>query len=247
MRKIIAHITDTHLGDTTPAQFGIDARKNLAHVLDDIALQNIDSLVFGGDITASSEYEWFFSRLQHYCLDFKAVLGNHDDFTEAVKYFKQPSKSGNALYYSEEDSHYKYLYLDSSSSTIDDNQLSWLKHQLGCSKKIIIFIHHPIIGFNTGMDNIYPLKNRESLEALLQQAYNNVYVFCGHYHMPDARTHGNITQFVTPATSFQVKKESQKIDIYNGAFGYRLITLTSHSVSAQLHLNKNGSFGPANG
>jgi len=247
MHKTIAFITDAHLGDSTPGKFGINAQQNLQKVLDDIALQNVDSLVFGGDITGTGEYAWFFSHLNNLCPDFKAVLGNHDSYTEAVKYFKQPSAGENELYYAFEDAHFKYLYLDSSTSKISNTQCTWFKNQVTCSKKIIVFIHHPVLGFTTGMDAIYPLKNRDAVAALLQQAPNRVYIFCGHYHMPHVRTEGNIIQYTTPATSFQVKKASQGIDIYNGAFGYRLITLTSHAVTTQLYAYQNGSFEPVEG
>ncbi|MES2485472.1 MAG: metallophosphoesterase [Bacteroidota bacterium] len=242
MQTTIAFITDTHLGDKTPGLFGIDARHNLQLVLNDIAQHNVESLVFGGDITETSEYEWFFNRLENFNPGFRAIMGNHDTYAEAAKYYKQPSADKNALYYSFEDSTYKYIYLDSSSSKIDDVQCAWFKNQISCSKKIIVFIHHPVLGFSTGMDAIYPLKNREAVEAILQQAPNEVYIFCGHYHMPDVCRRGNVTQYTTLATSFQVKKEASAIEIYSGTFGYRLITVTKHSVNTQLFLYVNGSF-----
>jgi Icc protein len=242
MQKTIAFITDTHLGDNTPPRFGIDARHNLQLVLDDIALQNVDSLVFGGDVTHTDQYEWFFNHLQKFCPGFKAILGNHDNHAEAVKHYRQPSAGSNALYYAEEDSDAKYIYLDSSSSVIDGAQLAWLTTQLDTPKQILLFIHHPVLGFSTGMDTAYPLKNRDAIAALLQQSPAKVHIICGHYHMADIRTLGNITQYVTPATSFQVKKESAIIDIYNGAFGYRLITVTTATVTTQLYVYQNGSF-----
>ena len=242
MQKTIAFITDTHLGDKTPGNYGIDARQNLQLVLDDIALQNVDSLVFGGDITESAEYEWFFSHLQNFCPGFRAVLGNHDTYIEAAKYFIQPSAGTDALYYTEEDAACKYIYLDSSASVIGQEQLDWLKAQLMTDKMILLFIHHPVLGFATGMDNIYPLKNRDAVATLLHEVPNEVYIFCGHYHMNDVQTRGNITQYTTPATSFQVKKDAQGIAIYNGAFGYRLITINGQSVTAQLYLYQNGTF-----
>jgi len=247
MQKTIAFITDTHLGDKTPGLFNIDARHNLQLVLDDIAQHNIDSLVFGGDITETSEYKWFFNHLESFNPGFKAIMGNHDSYADAIKFYRQPSAVKNALYYSSEDSYHKYIYLDSSSSKIDDAQCKWLKNQVSSSKKIIVFIHHPVIGFNTGMDTIYPLQNRDAVEAILQQAPNEVYVFCGHYHMADVRTRKNITQYTTPATSFQVKKEAPDIEIYSGNFGYRLIIIDKYNVNTQLYLHINGRFEATNG
>lgn len=236
MQKRIAFLTDTHLGDKTPASYGIDARKNLETVLEDIAHQNIDGLIFGGDITEPEEYQWFFSRLEQAHPDYKAVLGNHDDFKEAVKYFCHPSDGRNELYYSEEDDYYRYIYLDSSSAGISDTQITWLKEQLNTSKPPVVFIHHPVLGLGTAMDRIYPLKNRVKINDLLQQCNHPVTIFCGHYHMEDTRTDGNVTQHTTPAVSFQVKRESQSIEIYRGSFGYRLIDITETFITTKLVL-----------
>jgi len=234
--KRIAFLTDTHLGDSTPASYGINARKNLETVLEDISWQRVDSIVFGGDITESSEYKWFFSRLETACPDYKVLLGNHDDFDEAVKHFHHPSEGEKELYYSHEDEGYQYLYLDSSATRLSAAQLAWLEKKLATDKPIVLFVHHPILGFETGMDRIYPLQGRDTINRLLQQCAKPVTVFCGHYHMPDSRTEGNITQYITPAVSFQVNKESSSIAIYNGPFGYRLITISESGITSKLRL-----------
>ncbi|TRW23989.1 hypothetical protein FMM05_12590 [Flavobacterium zepuense] len=242
MHKVIAFITDTHLGDTHTRCEGYNPAKQLDDVLNNSALQNATHLVFAGDITEPQMYPYFFNRLHSAYPNYKAILGNHDKHAEAVKHCHYKSASGTELYYSEEDEFYKYIYLDSSSSYISESQLQWLEQELDTSKKIVIFIHHPILAVATGMDSIYPLKNRDALRTLLHQLSNDVTIFCGHYHMPDKQQVGNIVQYITPATSFQVKKASDTIEVNTDSFGYRIITLKPQSVTTQLLINRNGTF-----
>jgi len=242
MHKVIALITDTHLGDTQNRSEGYDPLKQFEDVLRNAALNNAAYLVFAGDITEPETYPYFFNRLHNAFPSYKAILGNHDNHTEAVKYYHHTSASSTELYYAEEDEYYKYIYLDSSSSYISDPQLQWLEQEIDTSKKIVMFIHHPILSVATGMDSIYPLKNRDALRTLLHQLSNDVTIFCGHYHMPDKQQVGNIVQYITPATSFQVKKDSDTIEIYTDYFGYRLITITPQSINTQLLINRNGTF-----
>jgi len=237
----IAFITDTHLGDTTPTSRGIDPEKNLDSILDHIAEKDADLLVFAGDITQPGRYPEFFSKLADICPDQKTILGNHDDHDEVVKHFTHPSASDTELYYSYEDVEYKFIYLDSSSAHISDTQFDWLAKEVGTDKTSVVFIHHPVLGLDTGMDHTYPLQGRQRINALLQQCQKPVTVFCGHYHMPDARQDGNITQYITPAVSFQVNKASQVIDINVDSFGYRIIDI-GERISTSLFINSGNGF-----
>jgi Icc protein len=238
----IALITDTHLGDPTTVSHSIDPKKNLELALDSIAEKNADLLVFTGDIAEIEQYEWFFERLALSCPDYKIVLGNHDNHDKAVKYFKHPSAGTAGLYYSHEDALYKYLYLDSSTSHISNEQFAWLAREINTDKSIVVFIHHPILGIDTGMDRIYPLQGRGRITEILQQCTQKVTVFCGHYHMPDSRQDGNVTQYVTPAVSFQVKKNSGQIEIIADHFGYRIIDIEGPCVKTQLYVNRGYGF-----
>ena len=214
MQKRIAHITDTHLGDKTALDRNIDPRKNLIYILESLSAEAIDELVFTGDIGEEENYDWFFKTLRLYKPEFKIVLGNHDNFEEAVKHYTVHKTEGRAeLYYHFEDEFYKYIFMDSSSGSISPSQLQWLSEALRTSKKIIVFIHHPILGIATGVDTEYPLHNRDEVAHVLQQSKHELTVFCGHYHMPDKRSHGKIKQYVTPAVSFQVKKFSDVLQI----------------------------------
>jgi len=235
MLKRIAHITDTHLDDKSALQRGIDPRRNLIAILEAIAQDTLDEIIFTGDIGETGTYDWFFKTVEEYKLGFKIVLGNHDDFNEATKFFKiQKSEGDGELYYSSEDEFYKYIFMDSSSGTISSAQLNWLSSEITTLKKVILFIHHPVLGIATGVDTDYPLHNRDEVAQLLQASRQQVNVFCGHYHMPDKRISGKITQTITPAVSFQVKKFSPVLEVKTDNFGYRVITITELAVKDRL-------------
>jgi 3',5'-cyclic-AMP phosphodiesterase len=236
MQKRIAHITDSHLGDPTAHSRGINPDRNLEDAVKHLTDSGVADLVFGGDIGYEETYQRFFDTLQKYKPGFMITPGNHDNIQEILKHFGNTYQA-DRFYHSNEDEHYKYIWLDSSSENINDEQLAWLEGEANTTKKVIVFIHHPILGFDTGMDVTYPLKNRNAVNALLQQCRQPVIVFCGHYHMPDKRIEGRITQYITPALSFQVKKNSPNIDIIIPYFGYRIITITESSVRTQLVTN----------
>ena len=238
MEKRIAHITDTHLGDATAIDRGANPKKNLKKVLEHIALDKIDEIIVTGDLGNKESLPWLFEKLQDYKPGFKVILGNHDVFKDVVKYYKSTKPvAEEELYYTQEDDVYKYIFMDSSSATISKQQLGWLKEEINTLKKIIVFIHHPILGLSTGMDKVYPLKNRDKVKAILEEAKKPVTVFCGHYHMPDKRNEGKITQYITPSTAFQVSKNSQSIDINVKSFAYRIITLTDIGIKTTLVTN----------
>lgn len=243
MQKTIAFFTDAHLGDPTPAQHGIDADTNINLVLQDISRQNFDEVVFGGDITETENYATFFESLQNTNTCYRVLMGNHDSHDDVIKHFKQASSGLDELYYFYEDEAYRYIYMDSSLGKISNEQLQWLALQLETVKKIIIFIHHPVLEVNTGMDVTYPLKNRNTVKELLLSSKEPVTIFCGHYHMHHSHIEGHITQYITPAVSFQVQKQEQKKVIpYNGDFGYRVIELSNNSLTTYLQLYNNTTF-----
>ncbi len=237
MTKIIAHITDTHLGDPTTEEYGIDPKKNLKAILEATA-GKVNDLIITGDLGTKDKLSWLFEKAESYIPGFKVILGNHDEYTTVKEFYHNTqSASETELYYSLEDEFYKYIFMDSSSSIISQEQLEWLKEEINTLKKIVVFIHHPVLGFQTGMDIKYPLKNRDNVKEIFQQSRNPITLFCGHYHMPDKREEGKITQYITPAASFQVKKNSMNIDINGKSFGYRIIILHETGIETRLATN----------
>lgn len=227
----IAFLTDSHFGDPTALNHKIDPVKNLQTVLQDITHKNIHKIILGGDIGAFNTYTAFFKMLQNFSYDL--VLGNHDEIKEVAPFYKK-AEEREELFYSDEDAYFRYIYLDSSSTRISKRQLEWLHQQLNTEKSILIFVHHPVIGFDVTMDREYPLKNREEVLSVLAESNKATHLFCGHYHTNDERHLNNIHQYCTQALSFQVAEHTSKIEVLNMNFGYRIIELEQGTIKTKL-------------
>jgi Icc protein len=229
--KRIAFLTDIHLDEQFPLDNNVDPTKNLETVLSDLSKQGITEIIFGGDIGESTAHNYFFNALKQF--SFKLILGNHDKFDKVKEHFNV-GENKNELYYKVEEENYLYLFLDTSSDEISNNQLQWLLSEHKTNKEIILFIHHPILSINTPVDKLYPIKNREQLKAILLEYKKNVTVFCGHYHMNDEQELENIKQITTQSLSFQLVKNATEIKVDNSNFGYRIIEIYNDKIETHL-------------
>ncbi|WP_378177000.1 metallophosphoesterase family protein [Aquimarina sp. SS2-1] len=235
MIKRVAYITDTHIDEDFPKTVGVNARKNWITILNDIASRGIGEIIFGGDIGEKSSNSWFFESLTVYeiCIS----LGNHDDFSEVIKYYKTNVLANpKELFYSRELDFFKCIFLDSSKEVISETQLTWLKTELITTKKVLLFVHHPILAIPNMMDKRFSLKRREKIQDVLEQVPNDITIFCGHYHMEDHYRYKNITQFITPAASYQIEKNPKEIKVHNNVFGYRVIELLEDQILTEVIL-----------
>ncbi len=235
MERIIAHVTDLHLDEIFPIELGVKAKENWEIILKDISKRQITEVVFTGDIGTYESNQWFFDSLKDYHFDFKIVLGNHDLFSEVLNYYviNLPNNQ-KELYYFHEDEFNKYLYLDSSLAVLSNAQFNWFLQQLITDKKIVLFIHHPILETGTTPQREYPLKECEKIRDILLRHKNEVYVFCGHLHFNDVQKEKNITQILTPAACYQVKRHSQTTEADNINFGYRIIKINKNNISTEV-------------
>jgi 3',5'-cyclic AMP phosphodiesterase CpdA len=226
--KRIAFISDIHLNEQFPVDHGIDSKRNWERVLEDLKSKNIDDIIYGGDIGDHTAHQWFFETIKPFRL--KLILGNHDHFQQVSNHFRA-GNDPDELYYQFEDTSHTYLFLDSSSGIISSKQLQWLTGELQTNKKILLFVHHPVIGINTPVDRLYPLKNREEVKLILKNSSNEVTLFCGHYHMNDEVIEDNIRQIITQASSYQIVKVADNLQIDHSRFGYRMIDVDSNHIS----------------
>ncbi|CAM1370446.1 Icc protein [Tenacibaculum sediminilitoris] len=235
MLKRIAHITDSHLDEKLPKENKISTRNRLSNVLQDILKQGIKEIVCTGDIGENNSLDFFFTQCNGFNLS--VTLGNHDSLRKVQKYLNyEKTKEPNKLYYSRQELHRKYIYLDSSSGQIDNSQFAWLKRELVSSTPIIIFIHHPILGLPLKVDEIGCLRNREDVLSLLSIQPYMITIFCGHYHMDSFISYKNIEQYITPAVSFQIKSSSCSIKIDSETYGYRIIHIDNNKVTSKTQL-----------
>jgi 3',5'-cyclic AMP phosphodiesterase CpdA len=225
--KTIAYITDIHLDEDFPTSLGIDTNRNWSHILEYISQKDIEHIVFGGDIGDTSAHTRFFESLNSFQLD--VVLGNHDQ--QEFKSFRKAQQDGH--YYHYDDNNYRYIILDSSVEYVTSQQLSWFGEVIQTQKKIIIFVHHPILAVPCYVEQHYALKGREDLRELLLESGQETTIFCGHYHLEDERTEQNIRQMVSPALSYQmVKSEEKAIDATK--FGARLIHISPEQIETEV-------------
>ncbi|WP_350286112.1 metallophosphoesterase [uncultured Croceitalea sp.] len=233
MIEKIAHITDLHLDEQFPFEDQSSARKRFDRILKSIKDDNIDHVVCTGDIGENKGIPYFFEQLKN--MNFSITLGNHDEFIEISKYYRLGANyDSKKIYRSVVEKDFKFIYLDSSSAIIDVEQLIWLRKELITSKPIIIFIHHPIIGLNLKVDEIGKLQNRKDLTKILTEVTNEVTVYCGHYHMESTLVYKNITQCITPAVAFQIKKSIDKILTDTTRSGYRVIQIKKTELSSKV-------------
>ena len=238
MIERIAHITDLHLDEEFPFKNQVSARKRLDSILKDIKEHDINHIVCTGDIGENKGILYFFERLKN--INFSITLGNHDNFIEISKHYNLGADyNSKKIYRSVLKNHFKFIYLDSSLGIIDVKQLVWLKKELISSKPIIIFIHHPVIGLNLKVDEIGKLKNRIDLTKILTEVTNEITIYCGHYHMESTLVYKNLTQCISPAVSFQIKKDIDKIEIDTNISGYRIIQIKENELSSKVKFLNN--------
>ncbi|UOY05513.1 metallophosphoesterase [Muricauda sp. SCSIO 64092] len=238
MIERIAHITDLHLDEEFPFNDQVSARKRLDAILRDIKGENIDYIICTGDIGENEGIPYFFEQVKSNTLSI--TLGNHDKFDAISKYHDVGADhTSKKIYRSTLKAYYKFIFLDSSSGTIDGQQLDWLKKELISTKPIVIFMHHPIIGLNVKVDEIGKLKNRNELTDILTGTTNVIHIYCGHYHMEDTLVHKNIIQYITPAVAFQIKKSSDSITLDTSISGYRIIQIEKSEISSKVKLLSN--------
>lgn len=238
--KTIAYLNDIHLDEAQPLEHGVKPQENWKRLLDDIASRNVNEVVFGGDIGGKNAYPWFFASLNPWGDNFRLLIGNHDNYDEAIKYYTSPLLNNHSeLYYSYEDDYAKYIVLDSSTTWISPVQLEWFNQGLLTYKRIVLFIHHPVLAVDTPVDRLYPLKNRAQVKDMLLMCHNEISIFCAHYHMPDTQTYHNIKQYITPAASYQIKKQAADIEVDTGHYGYRLINIDEERITSKIILLNN--------
>lgn len=235
--KRFAHITDIHLKEEDPVNLGVNAENNWNRILDDVNKERITDMVFGGDIGDAAAHQWFFDSLKHFSCNI--VLGNHDQYKNVIKYFDRNTASQHELYYINEDKFFRYIFLDTSAERMSAQQFAWLKHQLQTEKKIIIFIHHPVLPVDTPIDKAYPLENREDVKVSLLNSQRDITLFCGHYHLADEQRVENVRQIITPASSYQVIKTAPGVVEDGSAFGYRIVHLEENTIETKVKMFKN--------
>ena len=229
----IAQITDLHLDDFLADYYHIDSRKNLLAILDDAKLRKISNIVFTGDIGNRKSIPWLIEKIVEYDFSVDITFGNHDEY----RYFKHTwlKQSNEEIYYCRIIDGMKCLFLDSRKAIIEEKQINWLKNIIKTQTKVLLFTHYPIFDCgHTAMDKLYPLKNRELIQVILEESDSEISIFCGHYHTEHKQINGKIVQYITPASIMQVKQQSNIVELDNLGFGYRVIRKNENHIETDV-------------
>lgn len=229
----LAYITDLHLDEKTPADLGADARGNWNRIFNDLAKHELDMLVLGGDIGEVSGLRDLATMLQGY--DWHVTPGNHDIRGQLRNWYRNRAlESQSAIYFSVDAEGHRLIFLDSSPDMVELEQLQWLRTQVQTELPLIVFIHHPVLPVDTWVDKQYPLKNRGAVKNILHTHEGDVTIFCGHYHMDHVQTVENITQYVSPAASFQIQQDPDTFVADTSKTAYQLIHISDGTVQREL-------------
>lgn len=213
----IAFLTDTHLDESAPRRHGVNTRKNLQQVAAAIADEKPDLVVFGGDMGTTASHSYFRQQLTDFPL--KIIAGNHDNPQALVRNFD------TELFYALDHPEAKLIFLD-SSDTLPMLQLEFLQTSLAPGPNLV-FIHHPILPVPSVVDHKYPLDNRNAVQDILVRHKYPVFVFCGHNHCIHESSYQNITQFVTPAVSYQILLHQPSVKADGSYTGFRIIEVNN--------------------
>ncbi len=230
MTSTIAHVTDIHLDEPFPLEKGVDPKANWEMILEDLKNRQIKRVIFGGDIGASSALDYFFKSMKGF--ELSIAPGNHDRDQKGKAHLEDlEHKDGHYSY--RDEACYRYISMDTSTEEVSDQQMEWLASSLETDLKIILAVHHPILPVPSYIDSRYALKGREAIQKILHRVEKEVTIVCGHYHLEDERSAGNIRQLLTPAASYLLEK-SETLTFRPGLFGYRILEISPHSIETNV-------------
>lgn len=244
---IIAHLTDMHLGqklvmggevEGDKMRYGSEPeqhKRRLQVVLENISEKGISDVVLGGDIGSKASVPRLFEALSGYDFNVSVCLENQDGYKHVAPYRDAvPYGVKGKMCWSRADEHMKYIYVDSSDNSIGDDQLAWIQREIQAAKKVVLFLHHPILPVDTPVERAgVALRDRDEIKALLTGASCEVSVFCGHYHMIDETSEANIRQFISPAVSYQIIKNADNISVDADTFGYRVVEFLEDRIATE--------------
>lgn len=238
----IAQITDLHIGKEGEDTNGIDVRTNFLCVLKEVKQAGVDYIVVSGDlcfdIGIREIYEWVKFQLDALGIPYFVISGNHDNSPILASVFGlEHLLQREELFYKHEiEGLGKFLFLDSTTGTVSEQQLAFLKKNCKDTEiPNLLFVHHPpALADSPHMDNNYAMKNIEEVQAAIGGCASKPQaIFCGHYHcgrtivLPRLGT--NV--FITPSSAFfQLNPDAVGFEIKSSRSAWRKIIWNGKSL-----------------
>ncbi|MBF9017071.1 MULTISPECIES: metallophosphoesterase [unclassified Oceanispirochaeta] len=232
----IAHITDLHLDERSILQDSCDIPEDLSTLLGKFNELSVDEIIITGDMGDPESVHRLFGILKERKLKYRYIMGNHDDFRDYDSFGDFPKREGGRAYSSSLKNGNLFLSLDSSMSSLDPCQCSWIQKHLekGGFRRVFVIIHHPVLDCgNTEMDREYSLKNRDEISRILMKQKKEVFILCGHYHFVHDQKVCNLTQMVSPPMSIQTNRNgiSSESDCRTS---FRIIEISEGTILTQV-------------
>ncbi len=220
MEGSIAIINDIHIELSKNAILD-NTQSHFVRILDSIAKENIKNLIINGDLCKDKPsieiYQWIKETLEQYPFNYYIIAGNHDKTKMIHQCFPYKNALTKDIDFIET-LHTNILFLDTSSSQINELHLNFLDYYISNiaspkNKIIYIFMHHPILDFNFEiMEKEYQIRNKSKMISILEK-YSSIkfIVFSGHYHIHSHKIQKNIENIVCPPCFFPLEKNSTKV------------------------------------
>lgn len=229
----IIQLTDLHVGLPNEATFEVDVRQNLQKACRKIQQLRPDYVVVSGDLCFQdpdrSIYTWVRQQLDALDITYDLLSGNHDDPKMMAEVFEREHLLvGDALFYQRQLEGAPYLFLDTTTGIVAEDQLKWLSETLKQqSGQVIIFMHHPpTLAGVPHMDQKYALQNRDQVMEILLDYPGRIDIFCGHYHVDKVLGIENVNIYITPSCYFQIDQYSESFAVDHRRPGIREIEIT---------------------
>lgn len=234
----IIQITDLHLDRKGSYPYDIDVRKNFTDILRAVRMEEPDHLVISGDLCfdkgEKSTYKWVKNRLDLQEFSYSIIAGNHDDTMIMSEVFELDHlRTEDEIFFAKKFGTTTCLFLDTAKGYCGKHQLNWLRRQLRNHKRpLILFMHHPPIKMGMPfMDKKHGFKDSKTLKPLLLSYSNNLYIFCGHYHVEKTVQLQNLTIQITPSCFYQLDQNSPTFKVDHHQIGMRVIEVKGRSIS----------------
>ncbi len=214
-----AFITDLHLLETKTEKKGVNTLQNWKTVVKDLTERGIKNLIFGGDLGTKEALKIIFEDVAN--LNVQVILGNHDHIENFDQYCPHASEK-NELFYNIKLGNFQGIFLDTSSSQLSGKQQEFLHKALESAQNPVLFIHHPLLDIGAWMDRKHPLKNRKTVQEIIESTGKKTTVFCGHYHQFHETSSEFIRQIIAPAVSYRIPY-SKDYHSDTSTFGYLIV------------------------
>lgn len=235
----IIQLTDLHIAEAGVHPHQIDVRGNFIRALDAIAEHDHDLLVISGDICydvgQAPTYMWVKAELEARNIPYAIIPGNHDDTAMMIDCFGlQHTASETQLFYTiigEADE--CLIFLDSSSQSISDLQLDYLRQQLLAHQQpVCLFIHHPPLPMGVPfMDSKHALRQPQQLLDILTAHPYPITVFSGHYHVEKSVRWRNVDAHITPSCFYQIDWKLADFAVDHTRIAYRHIVFEEEKLT----------------